>query len=79
MGFQYWYQGILLVLCFLVIVGLPCFFVALFGTKMINDLGNFPTKSAQIQKTASWKILLVEIVCFVLLIGAFSFLYFLNQ
>ena len=71
MGFRYWYQGIIFVLIFGFIVGLPCFFVALFGTKMINDLGNFPTKVAKIQVDVLWKIFIVEIVSFVM----FTFFY----
>jgi hypothetical protein len=60
---------------FLIVVAMPCFFVAVWGSKMINDLGNFPTKSVQIQVSASWKILLVEIVSFSLLILLFIFFY----
>ena len=73
MGFQFWYEAIIFVGLFLVIVGTPCFFVALWGSKMVNDLGNFPTKSAQIQMKACGKIFMVEIVSFVLLVMFFQF------
>ena len=60
---------------FAVAVGVPCFFVALWGSKMINDLGNNPSKSAKILASAGWKIFLVEIVSFILLTGVYMFLF----
>ena len=64
---------------FLVVVALPCFFIGLWGSKMINEMGNHPSKSAQIQASAGWKIFLVEIVSFILLIGLYIFLYNLQN
>ena len=72
MGFHYWYEGLLFVSFFAVIIGLPCYFVTLFGTKMINDLGNFPTKTAKIQTSILWKVLIVEIVSFMMLTAFFQ-------
>ena len=79
MGFKHWFQGLEVVMMFLVVVALPCFFIALWGSKMINDIGNNPSKNAHIQASAGWKIFLVEIVSFVLLIGVFIFLYNLQN
>ena len=67
MGFAHWSEAIIVVLVFSVIIAIPCTAVAMIGTRMINDLGNFPTKSAQIQSSACWKVLLIEIVSFFLL------------
>ena len=69
MGFRYWYEGALFVLFFGLIVGLPCFFVAFLGSKMVNDLGNFPTKTAKIQVGILWKIFIVEVVAFLMLVA----------
>ena len=79
MGFKHWFQGIEMIGLFLVVVALPCFFIALWGSKMINDLGNNPTKTAEIQATAGWKIFAVEIISFVLLIGLYIFLFNLQN
>jgi len=79
MGFQHWFQGIEIIGMFLIVVALPCFFIGLWGARMINDLGNFPTRSRQIQISAGWKIFLVETVSFFLLIGLFIFLYNLQN
>jgi len=78
-GFRHWFQGLEMIGMFFVAVAVPCFFIALWGSKMINDLGNHPSKSAQIQASAGWKILLVEIASFVLLIGLYAFLYNLQN
>ena len=72
MGFREWLEAFKLIIIFAVLVGVPCFFTAVMGSKMINDLGNFPTKSSQIQKHVSWKVLIVQIISFVLLLGFFN-------
>ncbi|MBF0571693.1 MAG: hypothetical protein HQL12_07435 [Candidatus Omnitrophica bacterium] len=79
MGFKHWFEGLEMIGMFMVVVGLPCFFVGLWGSKMINDLGNHPSKSAQIQTSAGWKIFLVEMVSFVLLISLYIFLFNLQN
>ena len=79
MGFKYWVQGLIIISVFWVIIAIPCVIVAIWGSKMINDLGNFPTKSVQILMSAGWKIFLAEIVSFVLLIGLYIFLYNLQN
>ncbi len=72
MGFKLWYEAVFFVLFFGVIIGLPCFGVAVIGTRMVNDLGNFPTKAAQIQSSACWKVLLIELFSFTLLVAFFQ-------
>ena len=74
MGFKHWFQGLEIIAMFAVVVGVPCFFTGLWGSQMINELGNHPSKSAQIQASATWKIFLVEIVSFLLMMGLNAFL-----
>ena len=74
MGFRYWYEGIIFVFVFGVLVLVPCFLTMVIGSKMVNDLGNFPTKSARIQRDACWKALIVEIVSFFFLAVFFHIL-----
>ena len=62
MGFRLWYEGLKIVLSFSFVVGLPCILVTLIGMKMINDLGNSPSKSASIQTGTIWKLFIIEIV-----------------
>ena len=58
---------------FWVIIAIPCFVVAFWGSKMINDLGNFPTKSAKIQVSVWW-IYLVEFFFLLLVVAYGAFL-----
>jgi len=67
MGFKYWYEGLILVFFFFLIIGIPCSFVAIHGSKMINDIGNFPTKTAKIQTRGWYWVIIIEIVSFVLM------------
>ncbi len=72
-GFGYWKEGLTFIGMFLFVVGFACFWVALIGSKMINDIGNFPTRSNQLQFAAAWKLILVEIVAFALLVLFYHF------
>lgn len=72
-GFGLWQEGIIFISLFLFIVGFACFWVAYIGSHMINDIGNFPSKSAKIQFNAAWKILLAEIASFAMLVGFYHF------
>ena len=62
MGFHYWYEGLIFIFFFSLIIGFPCFMVVLLGTKMINELGNFPTRAAKIQTGTIWKLFIVECI-----------------
>jgi hypothetical protein len=79
MGFRHWFQGFEVIGMFLVAVAVPCYFVGLWGSKMINDMGNHPSKSVQIQASSGWKIIGVEILSFALLTGLFIFLFNLQN
>jgi hypothetical protein len=79
MGFKHWFQGLEMMGMFLVAVAVPCLLIGIWGSKMINELGNHPSKSAQIQASAGWKIFMVEIFSFTLLIGLFIFLFNLQN
>ena len=79
MGFKHWVQGLEIIGMFLVVVAIPCFFIAFWGCKMVNDIGNKPSQNAKIQAGAGWKIFLVEIVAFTMLVGLFIFLYNLQN
>ena len=74
MGFRYWYEGIIFIVVFGALILVPCFLTMVIGSKMVNDLGNFPTKSAQFQRSACWKVFVVEIVAFFFLAVFFHIL-----
>ena len=78
MGFKYWWGGLIMISLFWITIGVPCAIVAFWGSKMINDLGNFPTKSAKIQVSVWW-IYLTEFFFLICLVGYGALLYNLNS
>ncbi len=65
----HWLEGLIFLSVFSVVVGAPCIAIGIIGTRMINELGNFPSKAASIQLSAIWKVAVVELVAFTLLAG----------
>ncbi len=49
MGFKSWYEALIFIFLLGSLVLVPCGFIAVIGSNMINALGNFPTKSAKVQ------------------------------
>ncbi len=67
MRFQFWHEGLIFIGCFLVMVGLPCLLTAILGTKLIDNLGQWPSRSAKLQIGICVQLLLVEIFAFAML------------
>ena len=67
MGYRLWGEGSVFVVVFLVIIAIPCVLISIYGSRMVNDIGNAPTKSATIQAAATWKVFIAEIFSFALL------------
>ena len=65
MKFGYWYEGLIFIGIFLLMVGLPCWAIAALGTKLINNLGQYPSKSAKYQMDVALKLLAIEIGTFI--------------
>lgn len=59
MGFKLWHEAFIFVLVFSVLIVVPCYLIAFFGTKMINEIGNFPTRAEEIQSRSLWKVMVV--------------------
>ena len=63
-----WRAGLILVTIVFLIIVVPCIFIAVLGSKMLNKLAYFPSKNPAIQKDVCFWIVLVEIASFTLLI-----------
>ena len=72
MHFEYWNEGLVFIGCFLVMVGFPCLMVGFLGPKLIDEIGTWPTKTAQAQMKMFIPILLVEVVSFGMLAAFFQ-------
>ena len=73
MKFQFWHEGFIFIGLFLVMIGVPCFFTAMLGTRLIDNLGQYPTHSAKTQMGICVQLFIVEVVGFVMLTFFFQF------
>lgn len=67
MKFQFWQEGFVFIGIFFLIVAVPCLLTAVLGTKLIDQLGQFPTKSAKLQMSICVQLLLVQVFSFIVL------------
>ena len=56
-----------------VMVGVPCFFTALLGVRLIENLGQYPSRSARLQMGICIQLLLVEVFGFAMQAMLFQF------
>lgn len=66
--------GIILVCLFLVIIGIPCVGIAIVGRQLIYKLSHFPSKTPAIQTGILFKLVIIEIVGFTLLLTFYHIL-----
>jgi predicted MFS family arabinose efflux permease len=65
--FQFWGEGLTFIGLMLFIVGVPCVAVSVLGTRLIDHIGQYPTKSARLQMAVCIQLLVVEIFSFLML------------
>ena len=70
--FQYWTEGLIFIGLMLFVVGVPCVAVAVLGTKLIDHIVQYPTKSARLQMGVCVQLLVIEILSFLLLAAFFK-------
>ena len=64
MAFEYWNAGILLVSGFFLLMIIPCISVAIIGYRMLTKLGQYPSKTPEIQMSIWLKLLIIEVFSF---------------
>ncbi len=69
MQFQFWTEGIIFIGIFLIIILIPCLGVSIMGYRMIQKLGYQPSQTPVIQMSIFLKLIVLEIISFILLIG----------
>lgn len=67
MHFQYWTEGFIFIGLFALVIALPCLMVAFLGTRLINHIGQYPSKSAKQQLIVCAQLFAVELVSFAIL------------
>ena len=71
MPFEYWTESIVLILLFFVIILIPCVGVSIMGSKMIDQLGQFPSRAPVIHMSVLLKLSVLEIISFAMLLVFF--------
>lgn len=66
--------GIILMCLFLIIIGIPCVGITLVGRQLIHKLSHFPSKTPTIQTSVLFKLVVIEIVGFTLLLTFYHIL-----
>lgn len=66
--------GLIFVGVFFVCIAIPCVGVAWLGKNMLNRLGRYPSKTPAIQLSVAFKLVIIEIVSFTLLLTFFKIL-----
>ena len=79
MRFEYWGQAVFLIFIFLGIISFPCILVTRIGYRMINKLGQFPSKTPEIQMSIFLKLIIIEVISFGFLYGFYSFFLYLSE
>ncbi len=62
--FTYWYEGLIFILIFTVIIAIPCVTIALLGSKLIGNLGQYPSRSARLNLETALPLVGVMILTF---------------
>ena len=71
--FNLWKEAFMFAAIFAPLIIVPCVLVLIIGRKMINQLGTFPTQTPIIQMSIFWKLVVIEVVTFICLIGFLQF------
>ena len=67
MHFQYWTEGLIFLGLFTLIIAFPCIMVAILGTRLINYIGQYPSKCARRQMIACLQLFVIEVVSFAIM------------
>ena len=71
--FDYWIESLIFWIFYAIIIIVPCVIIALMGRKMIAQLGLYPSRTPSIQMSVCYKLIIVEVITFTLLIAFYHF------
>lgn len=66
--------AVIFVIIFVILIAVPCVGVGWIGTKLINQLGRYPSKTPAIQLSVVMKLTVLEIVSWTMLLLFFKVL-----
>lgn len=62
--FNLWREAFILAIVFGIIITISCVLLGIIGTKMIDQMGRYPSKAPVIQLSIVGKLILIEIFAF---------------
>lgn len=62
--FGYWHEGLIFIVVFSIVLAIPCVAIAYLGSKLIQNLGQYPSKSAKFQIATALPLLGTMILSF---------------
>ena len=62
--FAYWHEGLIFIILFSVVLAIPCVAVAFLGSRLIQNLGQYPSKSVRFQVAMALPLLATMILSF---------------
>lgn len=71
--FTYWYEGLIFIAIFMVVIAIPCVLVSLLGSRLIYQLGQYPTKSGKVNVDLALPLLGSMIVSFGVLFAFYRY------
>ena len=71
--FTYWYEGLIFIAIFMVVIAIPCVLVSFLGSRLIYQLGQYPTKSGKQNLDMALPLLGSMVVSFGLLFAFYRY------
>ena len=71
--FDQWIEAFIFASVFSLLIIIPCLLIVLVGRKMINRLGQYPSKTPAIQMSVLFQLVTIEIFGFFGLIAFYNF------
>ncbi len=71
--FTYWYEGFIFIAIFLIVMVIPCVLIAFLGSRLIYQLGQYPTRSVKANMDMALPLLGSMVLSFGLLVVFYRF------
>lgn len=71
--FSYWHEGLIFSIIFLVVMAVPCVLIAFLGSRLIDNLGQHPTRDVKEHLGMALPLLGAMVLSFGLLLGFYKF------
>ena len=71
--FSYWHEGLIFTIIFLMVMTVPCVLIAFLGSRLIDDLGQRPTRGVKAHLDMALPLLGTMVLSFGMLVVFYKF------